>query len=271
MDNHPMTTETPLFSIVIPTFNRLNYLKKTLDSALEQTYPNIEVIVTNNFSTDGTKEYLNQVAEENPKLKVNHNEKNIGMIPNCRKGLELVQGKYVVILGDDDILLPALTEAAVTELENNKDANLWCCGFDYINYEGVTTSTATFPDYPNKQAGPIFVKDFLGRKVNKVWAGTVYRTTALKKVGGFAGESIGFDNVATLNCAFNSKVVYSKEVLAKYRVHPNSDCESSRPIRFLKEVKRMLDELDKKITQSMPSETCTFITGCFTALSLIHI
>ena len=100
-----MQTDKPLVSIIIPIYNRANYLEKAIESVLKQTYENIEIIVSDNASTDNTMEVM-QKYKDNPKIKYFRNKKNIGMAPNWKKALyEYAKGEFAMILSDDDYLI----------------------------------------------------------------------------------------------------------------------------------------------------------------------
>ena len=89
----------PFFSVIIPTFNQLNFLKKALDSVFKQTYRNFEIIVIDNYSKDGTENF---VKKNNKKIiyKKIHNK---GIIAKSRNlGIKLAKGKWVTFLDSDD-------------------------------------------------------------------------------------------------------------------------------------------------------------------------
>ena len=91
-----------LVSIFIPTFNRSKLLKNSLKSALNQDYSNLEIIVSDNASTDNTEELIRSFKE--PNIFYSRNSRNIGLINNWQKALELCNGEYFLALSDDDIL-----------------------------------------------------------------------------------------------------------------------------------------------------------------------
>lgn len=103
-----MTTDTPLVSICIPTYNRAGMVEKAIASALAQTYQNIEVIVVDNASTDNTREVMQQFA--NPRLSYHVNEKNLGLFGNFNRCIQLAQGEYIHILHSDDSIDNEFTE-----------------------------------------------------------------------------------------------------------------------------------------------------------------
>jgi glycosyltransferase involved in cell wall biosynthesis len=107
----------PKVSILIPTYNQAQYIKQAIDSALGQDYPNLEVIVSDDASTDETKNIVEQYQDE--RLKYYRNEKNIGRVANYRKLLyEYATGDYVLTLDGDDYLI--LTDA-ISKMINKID------------------------------------------------------------------------------------------------------------------------------------------------------
>lgn len=106
MNVEPSTKVT----IAIPTFNRARYLKEAIDSALSQTWPHIEVLISDNASTDSTRAYL--ATLDDPRIRVILQAENIGMMANWNACLAAATGKYFLMLSDDDLIEPT----AVAEL-----------------------------------------------------------------------------------------------------------------------------------------------------------
>lgn len=92
----------PLVSIVIPVYNREVFVKEAIDSALGQTYSNVEVIVVDNCSTDHTWDVINSCQSD--KVRVYRNDTNIGPVLNWKRGIELSRGEYVKLLFSDDMI-----------------------------------------------------------------------------------------------------------------------------------------------------------------------
>lgn len=94
----------PFISIIIPCFNRANFIEKAIQSALDQDYPNIEIIISDNHSTDGTNAILNKYLDDK-RVKYFVNATNIGMIPNFKIATELrAQGDFICYVCSDDYL-----------------------------------------------------------------------------------------------------------------------------------------------------------------------
>ena len=118
----------PLVSVIIPTFNRKESLEIAINSVLEQTYSNIEIIVTDNASHDGTSSLMEhlQLEMKNKKIKYIRREKNIGPHKNAYNAYkEYANGKYIFFLSDDDYLCDVnFIYQGVQILENNDNISI---------------------------------------------------------------------------------------------------------------------------------------------------
>jgi len=100
-----MISKQPVLTIAIPTYNRKDFLKECLDHVIPQVDDDIEVIVCDNASEDGTYEFMEEVCNKYNFIRYIKNEKNIGPDGNFLKCLREGEGKFIHILSDDDILL----------------------------------------------------------------------------------------------------------------------------------------------------------------------
>jgi glycosyltransferase involved in cell wall biosynthesis len=113
-----------LVSIGIPTFNRAASLRRALASALAQTAPDVEVVVSDNASTDQTPEICREFARSHPRLRILRQAVNAGPTPNFRRVLEAATGEYFMWLGDDDWLDPRYVESCLESFRLNPAATL---------------------------------------------------------------------------------------------------------------------------------------------------
>jgi len=93
----------PLVSIALCTYNGEVYLKEQLDSLVHQTYPNQEILVFDDGSSDGTMGILKQYASDYPIIKVFRNEKNLGYVKNFEKAVRSCKGEFIALSDQDDI------------------------------------------------------------------------------------------------------------------------------------------------------------------------
>jgi glycosyltransferase involved in cell wall biosynthesis len=97
-------TKYPLISIGVPTYNRGKGISRTLASICAQQYPNLEVLVSDNCSTDNSGEIIQEICKRHPEIRYHRQENNIGMIANFEYVLRNAKGKYFMWVADDDVL-----------------------------------------------------------------------------------------------------------------------------------------------------------------------
>ena len=117
---HCHTTHLPLVSIGIPTFNRPELLRQALESARSQTYPNLEILVSDNESTDAqTSKILAEASAIDFRIKTYRQKKNIGATANFEFLLRSATGEFFTWVADDDVLHPTCIELLVAAHTQN--------------------------------------------------------------------------------------------------------------------------------------------------------
>ena len=100
----------PLVTIAVPTLNRLRYLKEAVASGLAQTYPNVEVLISDDGSSDGTADWCRSLASADRKVRYQRNKTRRGLAGNWNALADSARGRYMMLMGDDDRLLPDCVE-----------------------------------------------------------------------------------------------------------------------------------------------------------------
>jgi glycosyltransferase involved in cell wall biosynthesis len=130
--------ETPLVSIAIPTWNRAKYLQIAVESASAQSYANIEIVISNDDSSDGTKEYLDSLTD--PRVRVIHQTTRAGLVGNWNTSLENSTGEYFMVLNDDDLLETDAIQCLVDRFQDEERAGRSVAfvygGLTYIDADG---------------------------------------------------------------------------------------------------------------------------------------
>ncbi|MBR7001233.1 MAG: glycosyltransferase family 2 protein [Neisseriaceae bacterium] len=106
-------------SVIIPCYNHAQYIGETIDSVLNQTYENIEIIVVNDASQDNSREVIQQFVDKYPQIVFIDEKENIGVIEVRNKAIAIAQGNYILPLDADDKIHPIYIEKAVNILQNN--------------------------------------------------------------------------------------------------------------------------------------------------------
>jgi len=120
-----------LVSVIVTTYDRQSYLKQALESAIRQTYRNIEIIVSDNCSPENPKALVESFQDS--RIQFWRNETNIGSFANAISAFKKARGKYVTILMDDDLWEEDFLEKLVLPLEENPDLALAFCDHYIIN------------------------------------------------------------------------------------------------------------------------------------------
>ncbi len=210
----------PTVSIIIPTYNRADYLALTLESIVQQTYQDFEIIVVD----DGTPGQKNaNVCSEFEKVKYIKIENFGGPAKPRNIGIKEAAGKYIAFVDDDDIWLPLKLEKQVEILENNPEFGLVHCCCELINESGQKLNRIIGrPGSPDVKHGDVRMR-MMGN-----W--TIMMPTPLirKDVitnAGFFNEIIppALEDVEYwTRCSFFTKFYYIDEPLVQYRLHSNN-------------------------------------------------
>jgi GT2 family glycosyltransferase len=169
----------PLVSIVITSFNRLDDLRECIERLKDITYSNLEIIVVDGGSTDGSEKYISELKNENLKPLLLGIDKG-----NCfttNEGMRNSNGKYVVIIDDDAFLSPSVINKTVEIFERNK--NLGAIGYGLVNPINGINDKEYFNDYNNYE-----VKDnqFNNSYETMIYgSASAYRKSVLEDIGYF--------------------------------------------------------------------------------------
>ena len=123
-----------LVSVIIPSYNHEKYIKDCIESVLNQTYKNIEVLVEDDCSTDNTREIIKSIKDE--RLKKIFSKKNKGAVDTMNDLTKKCNGKYIAIIGSDDIWYPNKIEEQVKAFKNNPKLGAVFTKMDLIDENG---------------------------------------------------------------------------------------------------------------------------------------
>ena len=129
----------PKISVIMSVYNGEAYLSEAIDSILNQTFADWELIVINDCSTDGTSEILKRYEAMDSRVKVYTNEVNLRLPSSLNKAMSYAQGKYIARMDADDICLPQRLEKQYGFMEKNPDIHLSSCRFMELK-DGVVSS-----------------------------------------------------------------------------------------------------------------------------------
>jgi len=138
-----MVSSRPLVSVLLPTYNQEDYIGEALESALQQDYENIEIVVGDDYSKDDTWEIVSEYEREYPEKIVSfRNEENLGVTRNCNEVLQRCSGKDIVFLAGDDVFLSGKISQQVDALEAESDRVL--CYHDIEEFDHKSGETIRY-------------------------------------------------------------------------------------------------------------------------------
>ncbi len=178
----------PKVSILIPTFNRVDYLKEAINSAVNQTYPNIEILVLDDCSTDETID-ISKAYTDIKNVTFIRNEHNIGFINNWNKAVSLSSGEYIKIMGDDDMLENNCIAEQVKILNKHCNVGTVCCDYFIIDENGNmknNNNSYRLFNKDTKEDGEKFIKNYLLGERRVGWPTSIlFRKADFERVGDF--------------------------------------------------------------------------------------
>ena len=122
-----------LISVIIPAYNVEKYITRCMESLINQTYTNLEIILVDDGSTDNTSQICDKYAQKDDRIKVIHKQ-NGGQSEARNQALDIATGKYITFLDSDDYLSEDYIEYMYKLLKNN-NADISVCGVQIVNFE----------------------------------------------------------------------------------------------------------------------------------------
>jgi glycosyltransferase involved in cell wall biosynthesis len=237
--------------VLIPTLQRKAYLKEALKSACEQTHDDIEIIVIDNGSTDGTAEFMASVSD--PRVRYIVNETNIGMIGSINKGIILFSDKveWCTIVSDDDLL----DKRYITSM------------LDFINAHSVKVvahSKRTFIDAEGRiirdgrNAPPMepafeYMFNRTNRRRETTLTGVFFLRKAFNDIGGYPRFSTGMatDDAFIFALSMKDNLYFNRDAVVFVRAHEQAESlKASQAIKHFQSLKEFADYVSNVAGQS---------------------
>jgi glycosyltransferase involved in cell wall biosynthesis len=240
----------PLVTIAIPTYNRAdNYLRQALTSALTQTYPNLEIIVSDNCSTDHTEALVTGLSDS--RIRYFRHEKNIGGNKNFNFCLQQAKGTYFSLLHDDDLIDRDFVETCMNANGCAGDSGIIRTGIRVIDSRGqVLREARNVVD--GTSADAFFLGWFRG-KAPMYLCSTLFHTESLRSIGGFNSKYNLLQDVKAevqLAATFGRKDV--QDIKASFRKHELELTLNTRVIDWCDESLILLDLMCNLVSENKP-------------------
>jgi glycosyltransferase involved in cell wall biosynthesis len=219
--------ERPRVSVCVPVYNGAAYIAECLESVLKQTFEDFEVVVCDNCSTDETEAIVRRYAD--PRIRYVRHPKNLGLVGNANRCLELARGEYVCILHHDDVMLPENLARKVAVLEQHPSVGFVHSNAILIDRQGTVIATDIWAadsrrDYVESGAN-LFTRFLMRMPFSaSIFIGAVMaRRSCYQRLGGFRHELPHCnDSEMWMRMLLFFDAACLGEPLVKYRVHPSS-------------------------------------------------
>lgn len=217
------TDEMPLVSICIPTYNGAKTIIQTLNSVLNQTYPNLEIIVCDDISPDNTVDVINQMNNE--RITVMTNPQNLGIVKNMNRCIQVANGKYVKILCQDDILQNDIIEKQVRAFTENDGVSIVTGASTVIDENDQVINKRRLYNTSRRIDGKKFARKSLGgRNFYGEPCIQLYETEKAKRAGIYSDPDLFYcvDWDAGIDMSYLGDVYYIADTLASFRISSNT-------------------------------------------------
>ncbi len=205
----------PFFSVIIPLYNKSNFIKNTIESILNQIFQDFEIIIVEDCSTDNSLEIAKTVISD--KIRIIRHEKNKGLSASRNTGIRNANSKYIAFLDADDLWKPNYLEKINSLINKFPEASLFATNYEELYPNNVTVLPSTNIKNFNKDG---IIEDFFESNLSQ----SIYCACSLcveksvfEKIG-FYNEEITFAEDIDFNIRANNrfKLAYSKEPLVTY-------------------------------------------------------
>ncbi len=224
-----MTNSQPLVSILIPTYNSAKYIGAALDSALSQTYPNLEIIVHDDASTDNTPQLLKNYSD--PRLQIIRTKTNHGMLGGWNFIQNKAKGEYIKFLASDDLLSPTCVAELIAAAEAHPNASIITCQRNFIDDKGKVFKKMGFASKTTTVKGLDHAHWILTNiRENKIGEPTavLYPRKLIKLVGGYDPIFSQFaDFEYWIRLLAYGDLVYVHKPLCSFRTHGGSNTSAA--------------------------------------------
>ncbi len=227
--------------ILLATYNGEKYLVEQLESILSQTYSNFRLLISDDFSTDGTRKILEEYKEKDDRIQLFFQAKNLGVIKNFEYLLKKVESKYYMLSDQDDIWKENKIEKSVEKLENSEsdlvytdlevvDENLNVTYKSYWKLKGIYKKVTKYNNFQS-----LYLNNFI------TGCTVISKKEFIKDILPLPDTSkfVLHDYWIALIISQNGKISYIEEPLIKYRQHKNNKIGSRKQSDNLKSIEEI--------------------------------
>lgn len=199
------------YSVIIPAYNSEKYIEESIYSTLNQTIKPTEIIIIDDSSTDSTPEIVEEIAKEQPEIRLIRNEQNLGVAQSRNKGLENIHGDYIAFLDADDLWKTEKMEKQLAFMEENQLA------LSFTSYQLIDSNGKSLHKVRKIPKNSSFAELL---KHNYIGPSTAVISKKIAQTIRFEKDFFHEDYIYFLSILKDEKRVAGlDEILVEYRVH----------------------------------------------------
>jgi len=216
----------PLVTIIVPTLNRTRYLPETLKAVLGQDYPNLEILVSDNGSTDDTPSVARALTSGDSRVRFRRNEATVPIFEHFNQCLRAVRGEWYLVVCDDDAISPNCVSECMAVVHRHATMHVVLPACVTMDETGSTLTTFARP--AGERLDSIeFVNHWLYEESPPYFACVatmLTRTETVRRFGGYQALARGqnIDNLLFIQCAVSGPVGFARDATFKWRVYQHS-------------------------------------------------
>jgi len=206
----------PKVTVLMSVYNAEEFLSKSIESILNQTFTEFEFLIINDGSTDRTSKILQNYHD--PRMKIIDNQKNIGLTKSLNKGLEIARCEYIARQDADDISLPCRLEKQVKYMDSHPKIGILGTWVEIIDGKNKILKTCREPTQPIDISWKLIFKNCLSH------SSIMYRKKIVCDIGKYKEDTMhaqDYDLWSTLNIK-NIEFAQIPEILVQWRMQPNN-------------------------------------------------
>jgi len=211
-----------LISVILPSYNHEKFISEAINSILNQTFTDFELIIIDNNSTDNSQEIIRSHQAKDNRIKTLFHKKNEGLSKSLNDGIELSEGKYIAIICTDDLWDRTKLDKQFKIIENDENLIVFTEG-EIIDSEGNSTNklfTRFYGASKKKKNGRIFYELLKGNFI--CLSSLLFKKENLGDIRFYEKFNLLCDYKFDIDLAIKYKFYFISEPLTKYRMHGNN-------------------------------------------------
>lgn len=214
--------QNPLISFCLLSYNQEKYIEEAVLGALRQDYSPLEIIISDDCSTDGTKEKIYDLAKQyNGKncLKINFNKVNVGLVAHFNDVIfNQAEGEYIIVAAGDDISYPNRTELSYNWIKNKENTYIVDFDVDHIDSHGLIQESPF-----NRKTGSSKLSDFIkGNNIDTSGCSRIYKKKLFDIFGPLGKSCPTEDSTSVFRALLLGNLWFCEEKVLAYRIHDSS-------------------------------------------------